>query len=105
MTIINSVIGSTETAILTVPAGQNWASVCLFFCNYDQTNPETITVHVRPAGAAPANQNTILKSLTIDPQDTFTFNMEKLLLSATDVVSAIGSSGNRVTATASYMQL
>ncbi len=105
MPVVNQTVGSTETTIFTVPAGQSWANVFLMFCNVNMSNSETITLHVRPGGESPVDENTILKNLVIDPTDSFAFNMEKLLMSSGDVLSAIGNAGGRVVVTASYLAL
>jgi hypothetical protein len=105
MPLVNTTIGATETTILTVPGGQSWANVFLSFCCFNTSSSEMITVHVRPAGEAVSDENTVLKNVVIDPTDTFVLNMEKFLLSATDVISAIGSAGGRVSVTASYLAL
>lgn len=109
MAVVNATITSTNpvspTDIITVSGGQTWANIFMTFCNFDTTNSETITVYVRPVGESAANENTILKNIVIDPTDTFAFSFEKLILSATDKVSAIGTAGSRVSVTASYIAI
>jgi hypothetical protein len=102
MTIINTLISNSETDILTVPAGQVWASVFLMFCNYS-VGDQTITVHVRKSGGAASNTNTVLTEYTVVAKDSCEWDGTKLILDATDVVSAVASAAGAISCTASYV--
>lgn len=103
MSIANNLVLSTETNLLTVPALTAYANVVLTLCNTTSSD-EVVSIYACPAGAASADTNCILKSLTIPAYDTFVFE-SKLLLAATDEINAIGLLGSKVTATVSYLAI
>lgn len=104
MSLVNATITNSETAILTCANAGGSAVVALMLTNTD-ASARTVTVHARPAGEAAADENAILYATSIPAGETLTIN-DKLLLSNTDVLSAVDSaSGSKVVATASYMNL
>lgn len=103
MSLVNVDISNSETAILTVPTGKTWASVFLMFCNTSGLD-RTITVHVRKSGAAASDTNTVLSAYNVVAGDTCEFDGTKLILDATDVVSAVASAASAIRCTASYVE-
>lgn len=104
MSISNTVIASTETAILTVPALKNYASVVIIFAN-PKTSDETIDIYAIPSGGgAGADGNTIYPKQVIPAGMSWTCEI-KLILSAGDKIAAKGMNGAIVTATPSFMEI
>lgn len=101
--ISNTIILNTTTDIITVPALKTYASVTLTFCNTSITD-EVITVYAIPSGGTAVDGTTVISSLTIAAKETFVFD-NKMIMSAGDKISAVGTVGSKVTATASYMAL
>lgn len=101
--INNVIINSTETTILECPIDLSYAAVTLFFCNTSSSN-EVITVYAVKNGDSAGDSNTFLKEVTIPAKDTGIFS-DKLLLDSLDKISAIGSTGNRVSCTVSFITL
>jgi len=108
MTIVNATIDSSETIIHTVGGGETHAVLNIIFCNFDTagSGTENLTVYIKPGGESISDQNTIMKRQEIKAGNTFIWSAdEKLILDATDVVSAIGSSGSLISATLCYMDI
>jgi hypothetical protein len=103
MSIANSLLGTSETTILSVTNGQSWANVTLTFCNTSSSD-EVITVYCYPNGGSASATTTILAQLTIPALDTFIFD-SKLLLGSQDKISGLGLQGSKVSVTASYLAL
>jgi len=101
--INNNVIGSTETALLTVPAGKNYANVTVLLCNTSSTLDEIVTIYAKVSGSG-VDGNTIIKEFVIPAKDTFVFE-SKLLLGEANVISAKGANGAICTATLSYLEI
>lgn len=103
MTIAQVTLGTTDTTIIAAPPSGQYANVGIMFCNYS-ANQVTIDIYVTSTGAG-SDSNSILRSLAIDPKDTFTLNAEKLLLGTTWSVVGKASAGSSIVATASYISI
>lgn len=102
VTITNAAAGS-----ILVPApgsGSSYANVGIFFCNYS-TSAVTVDVYLLPTDGTPANANSIMRSLSLQPKETFVFNVEKFLLGTGNLIRAVASAGSSVVATASYIAI
>lgn len=97
MAIENSFIDITETNVLTVPAGKNYAITTIIVCNtYIPTLDEdeglaNFDLHLVPNGQSLSDSNRIIKDLNLRAGETFTFDSEKIILESSDSVVAIGS--------------
>jgi hypothetical protein len=99
--------GFTGAIVTDIVSGTNTekeASVGLYFCNFTE-NVEYITIYTIGSGDHAADSNTILKSLDITGRETFQFPNEKFILSYGEKIAASGRFGNRVTATATYIDI
>jgi hypothetical protein len=117
MAIANVKIDTNDSSILLVPAGKKYAITTILVCNTgvdDGTgaNDTTFDLHVIPSGQskgdgsnAGANPNLILNDLGVAAGDTFTFNVERLILEEGDEVVFVGFPPTRLVATISYLEV
>ena len=80
----------------------------MFFTN-SSALAETLSVYAYPDASALAetsadDKNFLIKDLSIDGGDTFTFNAEKLLIDENDSIIAVSSGGN-IQAVLSYTEI
>jgi hypothetical protein len=101
MAIKSALLTSTLTAI-TDSLGTDSAIVNMLFCNLS-SSIERIDVHIVKSGDSPGNINKILNQVPIDPQNTFSFGSDKLVISAGDIVYAATTTNNQVSTTISYV--
>lgn len=118
MAIANVKITENEESILLVPAGKSFAITTILVCNtgFDDgtgANDTTFDMHVIPSGqsrgdgsdGAGSNPNIVLKALSVAAGDTFTFNVERLVLEEGDEVVFVGGAPTRLVATISYLEV
>ena len=99
--------GFTGAIVTDIVSGTNTtkqASVGLYFCNYT-ADTEHISVYTLGSGEFASDRNTIVKDLDITGYETFQFPSEKFILGYGEKVAASGRHGNRVTATATYIDI
>lgn len=101
--ISNTSIANTNTDILTVPAGESYASVAVILCNYGASD-ETINIYAVPSAGSAGNSNIIMKAFLLPSTNTYVFDT-KLLMGAGDKLVAIGTTGSLVTATVTYISI
>lgn len=101
MTIENVLLNTSETTILTGTTN-GLANVCLMFCNTSAANV-VITVYLKKPSQGAGDVNTIIKNLSLPATDTFIFNLEKVLMQQNAVLTAIASTANVVSVSASYL--
>ena len=103
--MLNSVtIGTGLTDIVSGTNAEKQVSVGLYFCNF-VTSGDFITIHAIKSGQSPSNTNTILKDLEFTGKETFQFPNEKFILDYGEKISASGTYGGRVSATATFIEL
>lgn len=110
MAIVNASILTTDTTLLTVPAGKKYALTTLLICNNgvndgSGTNDTQVDVHVIPDGQSKSDANRIINDLPIDSADTFTFSTERLILEEGDTVVCVGASPTVLSATLSFLEV
>jgi hypothetical protein len=101
MAIINAQLPDTQLDLLTVPAGKTYAITCIMVCNtYSPFSPDFNTrsasfdMHFVMSGENIQNQRTIVvRELTLPAGETFTFDSEKIVLSAGDKLSFVAQPG------------
>jgi|TARA_B110001454_G_scaffold82034_1_gene78913 hypothetical protein len=111
MALSNNTVATTSTGTLLlgpIPTGKTYAVVVMFFTN-SSASAETLSVYAYPdasalAGTSVDNKNFLIKDLSIEGGDTFTFNAEKLLIDADDSIIAVSSGGN-IQAVLSYTEI
>ncbi len=102
--ISNTQIGTSNTTIYSVPAGESHAVVLMILCNTDDSNDKTVTIYAVPNGSSASNGNMIVNDLTIPAGDTRIYNLEKFIMEGGDSIVGIADATG-VTATFSVMPL
>lgn len=110
MAILNAAIATTDTTILTVPTGKKYAITTLLVCNTATddgtgTNDTSFDLHVIPSGQSKSDTNIILNNLEVTASDTFTFNVERLILEQDDRLVLVGQTPTNLSATISYLEV
>lgn len=112
MAIENTQVGGGYTDILTVPAGQSWAVTTILFCNtalpeeiYTDGADTFLDLHFCKSGVAAGPENQVLNSVPVPAGETFSFDTEKIILEAGDIVKAATTSPTNLTATVSYIEV
>ena len=120
MAITNSSLASGNNNLLTVPAGKKYAITTVLVCNTYTPDPvdpalgeaefdlHLITsADVVSAGsynAAIGNVNRVINGLNLKAGETHSFDSEKLILEAGDVMAIVASATN-LSATVSYLEI
>jgi type III secretory pathway component EscT len=102
MTILSTVIGSTNSTIYT--SVNNSTTTTIYFCNTG-TTAVTINVYAVTSGATASLANVLYYELQITPTDTYLLDTERMILSNGDSIVVSASIADVVTATVSYMGL
>lgn len=110
MAIANAKVLATNTTLLTVPVGKQYAITTLLVCNngnYDSggANDSTFKMYIVPDGQAIGNDNIVVNDLNVAGADTFTFDTEKIIIDENDSVVLVAQVANRLTATLSYLEV
>jgi hypothetical protein len=110
MAIANVAVLTTDSTILTVPSAKKYAITTILVCNTatdDGTgvNDTSFDMHVIPSGQSKSNTNIVLNNLEVTAGDTFTFNVERLILEENDTVVLVGQSPTNLSATISYLEV
>ena len=100
MAIINYQLTTAQVDAVTVPAAKQYLITNIMVCNtYDPTggSPElhdaTFTMHLIPDGDSLTNAvTTVIKVLSLPAGETFTFDSEKIVLGAGDMLSFTATS-------------
>ena len=111
MALSNTTVLTTSTGTVLlgpIPSGKTYAVVVMFFTN-SGASAETLSVYAYPDRSelletSADNKNLLIKDLSIEGSDTFTFNAEKLLIDAGDSIIAVSSGGN-IQAVLSYTEI
>jgi len=102
MAISQATVGATATTVYT--STNTTAITCMFFMN-DNAASRTLDVHVVKNGESLAATNKIVKTITVDPADTYVINIEKLVLDNGDTIQCIASAGSSIQATISSVSI
>jgi len=110
MAIETTLIGATDTVILSVPADKKYAVTTILVCNYastaDAANDSSFDMHViKTAGGVKGDANKVLNSVEMPAQETFSFNTERLILEEGDRVVLISPDADKLSATISYLEV
>jgi hypothetical protein len=104
MAILNTVIGTAPTTIVTGSGSLGTATTTVYLCN---KTPSSITVNVFAVGNGfSANLNNIFYSnVTLTTNETYIMDVEKIYLGPGDTLQANASAANSVVATVSSIGL
>ena len=111
MAIVNAQLTTTQLDLVTVPASTRYAITNILVCNNDATDDATFDLHFIPSGDPLDNAVTrVINGLTLPAGETFTFDSDKIVLSAGDKVAFVASpnagAGNTdLSATVSYLEV
>lgn len=110
MAISNAAILTTDTTLLTVPSSKKYAITTILICNTgidDGTgiNDTTFDMHVIPDGQSKSTTNLVLNDVSVSASDTFTFNVERIIMEEGDRVVVVGTSPTNLSATISYLEV
>lgn len=102
MAISQQAVGNSATTVYT--STNTTAITCMFFMN-DNASARTLDVHIVKNGESLGTANKIVKTITIDPADTYVINIEKLVLENGDTVQCVASAASSVYATVSSVSI
>ena len=102
MAITQATVGTSATTVYT--STNTTAITCMFFMN-DNAAARTLDVHVVKTSASAAATNKIVKTITIDPADTYVINLEKLVLENGDTIQCVASGASSIHATVSSVAI
>jgi hypothetical protein len=121
MAIINAQLKTTPTDIFdptgvgvpvgSVPTGKSYAITNILVCNTNLADDATFDMHLIPSGDPLDNAVTaVVRSLTLPPGETFTFDSERIVLEEGDKVTFvatpdIGGTLTNLAATVSYLEV
>jgi hypothetical protein len=111
MAIVNAQLTSTQLDIITVPAGKSYAITNILVCNQDAADDASFDLHFIPSGSSLDNNVTrVVNNLTLPAGETFTFDSERIVLDAGDIVAFVaepnlGSGLTDLSATISYLEV
>jgi len=110
MAINSALILETDTTLLSVPSDKKYAITTLLVCNYSTStnsiNDSSFDMHViKGSGGVKSNANKILNNISMPSQETFTFNVERLILEEGDRVVLISPDSDKLSATISYLEV
>jgi len=115
MAIKNILVDNTQQAIITVPAGKQYAILTLVVCNTaaeDLTgaNDSTFDLYFVPSDVANGAitvgaQTQIAKQVSVAGSDSFTFDTEKMVLGEGDRIILTGQAPYNLAATVSFLEV
>jgi len=103
--------GNYQVIILDVPAGVRYAITNIMVCNPHSSDTIDFDLHFVPSGeSADLNdpwKTCVVRSMTLPPSETFTFDSEKVVLDEFDklVLFSAPVNGNALSATVSYLEV
>lgn len=99
MAIVNTIITNVRTDGLTVPAGKSYAVTNILVCNQGATDV-AFDMHLLPSagGGFDTALNRVINNLVLPGTETFTFDSERIVLEAGDILSFKGTPGNGIAA-------
>jgi hypothetical protein len=101
MAIANATLTNTASSIFTSAGPSGDAVALVSFTNYD-TSAHTVSLHACPSAEAAADENLLIKDLSIPAGNSFTYEA-KVLLSNGDDLKAIADANASVSVTVSYV--
>ena len=99
MAISSTLVTTSPSALFTCPSGQEFAITTMIFCNYESTDVVLSSLNLVTSGGSATTTNRIVHNLTIPAGETFTFDTEKIILSAGDFISAVADANSKLNAT------
>jgi len=88
-----------EKELLKPPAGKSYAVTTIMVCNNSSTNSASFDLHIAGAGDPIANgqldvnSSRVINNLVLGPEETFTFDTEKVVLGPEDQIVIFAQPG------------
>jgi len=107
-------IANTDTDLVVVPAGKQYAITTIMVCNTWAlvNNPEdeldgltNFDMHFVKSGGTKSAVNQVINQLEIPAGETFTFDSEKIILSEGDKIVVVGDSPTNLSAMVSWLEV
>jgi hypothetical protein len=108
MAIVNNRMTGVQQNVVTVPAGKRYAITNIMVCNNASSGSQSFDLHfIANSGGSPGtldnNVTRVINNLVLPFGETFTFDSEKIILEAGDMLSFVGHSD--LSATVSYLEV
>ena len=100
MALISTSLTTTAATAIYTSTGSTACTV-IYICN---TSGSTVTVTVN-VGATATTANTIYKNLSINSNDTYVINTERIMFEDGQKIYVTASVGNAVVTTVSYLEI
>lgn len=92
-----------NTQDINFPSGKVVAITNILVCNTSGANTGAFDLHFVKAGQAAGVANQVINNLSLPPEETFTFDSERIILDDGDKISLVGSTDLSITV--SYMEV
>jgi hypothetical protein len=100
MSIQSTALGTTVGNIYVANGANGNVVSVAYFCNRSGS-ATSFTLHLIPSGGTAGPNTTVYSNKTITAGDTYILELEKIILSAGDMLQASANTGNAVVATVS----
>lgn len=101
--ISNSTVLNTNTDVVSVPSGKNYAVTGIMLCNVGGSD-EQLTAYAVPNGGSAGDSTKIMSNFLLPSGNTYFFDF-KLLLGSLDKIVFVGATGSLVTATPTWLEI
>jgi hypothetical protein len=102
MSIQSTALATTVGNIFVATGTQGNVVSVAYFCNRSASTT-AFTLHLVPNGGSATANNIVYNNKTITANDTYILELEKIILSAGDMLQAFANTGNAVVATVSTL--
>lgn len=100
MAISNTVLSTITGAVYT--SSNDSATTALYLCNVSGSTV-TFNLYAVPNGESQGDQHTLYSFVSLEPNDTYVIDTEKLIMSNGDTIQGNCSANTAVTVTVSYI--
>ena len=105
MAIVNQQLTTTQLDMITVPANKSYAITNILVCNNGSATA-SFDMHLIPQSSSLSNTVTrVINNLELPAGETFTFDSEKVILSAGDSVTLLSQAPLNLSVTVSYLEV
>ena len=110
MAIVNARLTGSQLNVLTVPAGKRYAITNILVCNNAASGSQDFDLHLiansgGSIGTLDNNVTRVIANLSLPFGETFTFDSEKVILSAGDTVTLLSQAPLNLSVTVSYLEV
>jgi len=110
MAIVNARLTGAQLNVLTVPSDKRYAITNIMVCNNASSGSQSFDLHLiqnsgGSVGTLDNNVTRVVNNLGLPAGDTFTFDSEKVILSAGDSVTLLSQAPLNLSVTVSYLEV